>query len=319
MPNTLAHLGVHALVSRLGWSQSERAWRDRDLWGWVWLGAVIPDLPWILQRGVRAAMPAIPALDLRLYAIVQSALIFCLIAAAAAAVLSRHPWRAFGVLAVGAVVHLLLDASQTKWGNGVILFAPVDWSVWTAALYWPEDWPTAVLSASGAAGVLLAGVVAWQAGGPRPWRWPRGRAWAAATALALVYALGPFLLMGQAERSDPHFLATLRAVEARAGKPVAFDRSRVVVAADGQAVLYPWTREALVLTGVALPPGRWQISLRGRFEAPGVIAVEALHRHRAGWREAATALGLILVLAWWLWAPARWVWRTARGNSAKIG
>ena len=37
--------------------------------------------------------------------------------------------QSFGILALNSVFHLILDSLQTKWGNGVHLFAPVSWEV----------------------------------------------------------------------------------------------------------------------------------------------------------------------------------------------
>ena len=45
MPNTLAHLGVQALVTRTLLPRAELRW--------IALGCVIPDLPWIAQRALR--------------------------------------------------------------------------------------------------------------------------------------------------------------------------------------------------------------------------------------------------------------------------
>ena len=75
MPNTLAHLGIQGVATRA-------FIRTADV-KWIFLGAVIPDIPWILQRLVRGTLPGVDLYELRLYATVQASLAVCLLAAAA--------------------------------------------------------------------------------------------------------------------------------------------------------------------------------------------------------------------------------------------
>ncbi|MEL6680055.1 MAG: hypothetical protein AAFQ51_15215, partial [Pseudomonadota bacterium] len=148
MPATLGHIGVQALITR-------GVIRGADF-KWILLGCVLPDVPWILQRLTRAGLPSVDVFDLRIYAIVQSSLVFTLILCGACALVARHPLRVFGILAVGALLHLLLDASQTKWANGVILFAPLDWRLVAFGFYWPEDVITLILLLFGLAYAAFA-------------------------------------------------------------------------------------------------------------------------------------------------------------------
>ena len=46
MPNTLGHLGVQGFATRC-------LYKDAHL-GWVYVGCVLPDFPWIVQRLVMA-------------------------------------------------------------------------------------------------------------------------------------------------------------------------------------------------------------------------------------------------------------------------
>ena len=71
MPNTLAHLGVQSLATRA-------LIRDSDL-KWIYLGCIVPDLPWTLNRLVKTTVPSVDLYDLRLYVIVQASLFFCLL------------------------------------------------------------------------------------------------------------------------------------------------------------------------------------------------------------------------------------------------
>ncbi|MEL6524039.1 MAG: hypothetical protein AAFQ66_23885, partial [Pseudomonadota bacterium] len=114
MPATLGHLGVQALITR-------SVLRGADV-KWIWLGCVVPDLPWILQRFLKFL--DVSPYDLRLHAIIQSSLLFCVVASALFALFSRSFGRAFGILVGSAALHLLIDALQIKWANGVVLFGP---------------------------------------------------------------------------------------------------------------------------------------------------------------------------------------------------
>ncbi|MEL6265162.1 MAG: hypothetical protein AAFR52_05860, partial [Pseudomonadota bacterium] len=73
MPNTIAHLGVNLLATRAALPAAGTKW--------ILAGALLPDLPWILQRLLRAGLPEIPAIDLRLYVAAQASLLGCLLLA----------------------------------------------------------------------------------------------------------------------------------------------------------------------------------------------------------------------------------------------
>ena len=77
MPNTLAHFGIQGVATRL-------VVRDADP-KWIFLGGVLPDVPWILNRGLPALVPGVDRIDLRLYAVLQSSLAGSLVLAGAVA------------------------------------------------------------------------------------------------------------------------------------------------------------------------------------------------------------------------------------------
>ena len=119
MPNTLGHIGVQGVVTRL-------VFRDADS-RWLLTGCILPDLPWIFQRAAVAAVPSLDLIDLRLYCVGQATLAGGLLLAGVLAALSRRPRVVFGVLGLNVILHLLLDACQRKWGGGVHLLAPLSW------------------------------------------------------------------------------------------------------------------------------------------------------------------------------------------------
>jgi hypothetical protein len=115
MPNTLAHIGINSLTT-------ETLIKDADL-KWVLLGCIIPDFSWMFQRIVQIIFPLVNGYDLRLFSIVQASLFYCLIISLAFAFLSKTTLKTFIILALGVILHLLLDSFQMKWGNSTHFFA----------------------------------------------------------------------------------------------------------------------------------------------------------------------------------------------------
>ena len=287
MPNTLAHLGIQTLITRA-------VIRRADV-KWIWAGCVLPDLPWILQRAGRALVPDLSPYDLRLYAIAQSTLLLCLVLSAALACFADQPRRVFTILGLGSVMHLLLDALQTKWANGVHLFAPFSWELLNFGLFWPEDAPTWILTGLGLAMALYAFIRPPDRAGDLVR--PRGGRLAAFAILAALYLGGPVALMAGPLAADNHFVATLQAIEDRPGRGVAFDRNRLL--RNGEAAeLIAWTGEHFAVSGT-LPETDIMASVRGRFQDHRTVEIAAFHEHSSGLRDLASYLGLGLVLAWW--------------------
>lgn len=287
MPNMLAHIGVQTLVTRA-------VIRGADV-KWIWAGCVIPDLPWIGQRMARAVAPETAFLDIRLYAIVQASFLFCLILSAALACLSDRPRRVFAILALGCLMHLLLDALQTKWANGVHFFAPMSWDLVNFGLFWPEDPPTWALTALG---LIVAGYAFWRLRADTgDLIRPGGVRLGALFVLVSAYLAGPLTLMHGPLTADNHFAATLADTENRTGRTIGFDR-RPVLEAPGGPVLDAWTGERIALAGAG-PETPGTYSLTGIFQAPDAIEVSTTHAHPKGLRDIASYLGLLLILAWW--------------------
>lgn len=293
MPNTLAHLGAQAILTRA-------AIPGADL-KWVWAGCILPDLPWILQRLVEGRIPGLMAFDLRLYAVVQSSLFVTLLGAGALSLLSRRPGRTFATLALGAVLHLLLDATETKWANGALIFAPISWELLSFGFYWPDSWTSHLLTLLGAAHVAHA---AWKSRRLRPALVPLPRYGTLAAGLCAVYMLLPLAFLERAAAEDLHHVATLRGDVARSGRPIEIDRGQVLAADAAGAVIRPGTGPSLAVIAAGLGDAR-TVSVRGRFVDHDTIRATALHVHAAGQRDRLTIAGLLIVLAWWV----VWAWR----------
>lgn len=292
MPNTLGHLGVQVGITRI-------LIKNADL-KWIVLGAVIPDVPWIVQRLAWSAPITIPAYDLRLYVIVQSSLFFALVLSAALAVLARQPASTFAILALGSWLHLILDAMETKWGNGVHFFAPVSWHQSSFALFWPEGLVTYLLSLAG----VLAMIYAWKRMPVVPVilaRPPLGHCLLGAV-LFLGYLGLPLLLMSAPQAADNHYVKTLRMASERAGRAVEIDRP--AYRKQPESKLRIFTGEEFLVRGLE-PPSSGTVSVQGRFVDRNTLEIARYHAHPPGVRDAASYLGLTLVATVWLRALLR--------------
>lgn len=294
MPNTLAHFGIQGVVSRGAIPRADCKW--------VLLGCVIPDLPWIIRRAVITLVPNVDPYGLRLYGIAQASLMILLLLCGALALLSQRPRQVFLVLSFNALLHLVLDALQTKWGLGVHLFAPFTWEAWNAALFWPDSTMTYTLTAGGVVYFVWAwmrpagdsvGIAALSGRGSRAWFRLAG-----ALVLFVAFFLMPFFLRAGPLAADNQSVKTLLEEEARLGRFVQFDRGRYEKGENGD-LLFSFAGEGFVVTGEqALSSGR--VSARATFTAQDTIFVHALHEHIPRLRDFSSYFGLLLLLLVWV-------------------
>jgi hypothetical protein len=285
MPNTLAHFGIQTVASKA-------VNRSVDV-KWIGVGCIIPDIPWIIQRLV-SAIPGIDLLSLRIYSMIQASLFFCLILCAVIALLTRSPRYLFLLLAGNSLAHLLLDAAQTKWANGVHLLAPVSWQLSQYSLFWPESVVTIVLSAGGLVIIFYYG---WQERYAATALKHSFCCYLLSFSLFLCYMLLPFAFFNAPFEADNHYVRTIRDMEQRAGKTIGFDRGRYDSAT---ATVSIFTGERIKLIS-AQPISDGMISLRGRFADPNTIVAATVHQH-GGNRDALSYAGLSILLI--LWANA---------------
>lgn len=284
MPNTLAHLGVQALGTRF-------AARDVDP-KLVYLGCLIPDIPWIIQRVIRWAITDIDGIFLRAYVDVQASMFGIALLAGTFATLSARHWRVFSVLVGNGLLHLLLDATQIKWGNGVHLLAPFSWELTSFNLYWPESTITYVLTGFGA--VFFAAT----------WRTAISRRISVARAgklrvflfvlLSASYFGTPVLLMDGPLGANNHSLQTLQRAHGRVGKYVEIDRGTYL---PGQGKLVTHTGDTLLVTGLSRTSTA-SLSIRGIFVTNDQVRILQSHEH-GPFRDTASFVGIILVTALW--------------------
>jgi hypothetical protein len=293
MPNTLVHLGVQGIGNRL-------VSKKIDL-KWVFLGCLIPDIPWILHRGVITLIPEVNPYDAMLYANVQASLLYCLLLSLVFALLSERTRLIFGILAVNALLHLLLDTVEIKWGNGVILLAPLSWEITSFDWIWPDSLLIGALSLLGLAFGIW--VLMHPASEPVRVRLTRYRRTAAAIALLGVYIITPPALLDGPYSSNILSIATLQERDLRIGREIRFDRQPYEKRAEGDVVI-TLANEPLRVVG-SIRATSPVVSLIGRFVDSGEIRIEQLHEYRIPWRDLSSYAGLVIVVLVWIVALIR--------------
>ncbi|HUF66407.1 MAG TPA: hypothetical protein VMM17_10585, partial [Gemmatimonadaceae bacterium] len=204
------------------------------------------------------------------------------------------------ILALNAVLHLLLDSAQTKWGNGIHLWAPASWELWNVGWFWPESIPTYAITIVAPLVVAWGWWRGWAAGPALAYRNPTRIA--AALALIGVYAAAPIPLRCGPERADNHHVATLRAAD-RTGLYAEFDRNSYV-AGDGIDTLLTFADERLLIPHPVLDRSA-TASVRATFSGHSTIVIHEIHDH-TGWpRNLLSYLGLAVIALVWITPRAR--------------
>jgi hypothetical protein len=285
VPNTLVHLAVQGAASKV-------SWRAVDM-RWVYLGCLLPDIPWILRRAVVGFGLAVDPVDLRLYTMAQASWAGTLLLCAALAAATVAPRRIFAVLGANALLHLLLDACEVKWGNGVHLLAPFSWRMQSFELVSPNAWLMVGLT------VVGGGVAVWEVlrpSGPRVALAREPKAHALAAVLMAAYFVAPLPFLPAIEATDSYSTRTLREAAARPGRPVSLDRTYFEKASDGSFVRL-WTGERVRVVGPT-PPASGKVSLHGTFVEPDLLRIDRLMEHPVD-RDAPSYVALfLLVLVW---------------------
>ncbi len=287
MPNTLAHLGIAGVTTR-------SIIKSADL-KWIYLGAIIPDLPWIFQRLGKVIIPDVSFYDLRLYVIIQSTYLFCLIAGLAISFFSKEYLRTFLILASGSLIHLLLDSLQKKWANGVHLFAPVNWDLFNLNLFWPESIPTYLITIFG----LAYFIVTFKKGIKTPLNLVirNIKKWIFALIVVSTYFIAPLYLIDQPRQANNHFVNTLENYDERPGKYFEMDRSGYRYE-DGQAILRTFAGEDILLKNIDIKKSG-TISIRARFIDKNTAEIIDYHIHSVLFRDGASYIGLLMIIIFW--------------------
>ena len=287
MPNTIAHFAVNGLLTR-------SLIKGADL-KWIYLGCVIPDFPWILRRIIIQTPLISDFYDLRAYCVAQASLFLCVILCAAFAMVASEKNKVFLILVTGSLLHLLLDAVQIKWGNGVHLFAPLNWELFRFDLFWPDSIWTYLLTASGAI-YLLINIKTVISADKDVFTISRPRSLIGILLLITWLAL-PFMFMQSVYMHDNHYISTFKSVELRAGKPIQIDRKSVNVK-NGRVSITVFGGEEIFLENFEANSDT-KISFKGKFIQADTIYVSEYHEHTK-FRDLASMLGVASVFAIWV-------------------
>ena len=211
--------------------------------------------------------------DLRLYTMGLASLAVTLILAGAIAVATTAPRRVFAWLGLNALLHLLLDATEIKFGNGVHLLAPFSWRMTSFDLLPGESPVYLLLTLAGdrarALGHRPHGATPLSAGSAARAAWPSPRRSPPPTCWRRSRSSGAI------EASDSYSVKTLREQGVRARAAASAWTARTSSRAPAGGFLELWTGERLRATG-ALPDHDATVSLHGTFLAPDVLRADTL-------------------------------------------
>ena len=286
MPNTLAHLGAQALATRTVIRTAEVQW--------IFLGAVVPDVPWIAGRATRTLLPNLHDHDFWAYYIAQSSLVMSLLLCAAVAAIAARPGRAFVILGVNALFHLVLDGLQHRWGNGVHLLAPVSWESWNAGWFGLDSPAAFVLTGLGAVVAVVALLAIWRQRDTPALDLSRRRlAWAGV--LLVLYVGLPVPLRHGPLAADTLSVGTLHDRSNRSGRTIALDRTFYRRDGDRQFI-HTYGGDVLSVSNRPLDSDA-VVSIRATFVNDTTLFVHDFRDHSGSPRDLLTYVGLAVVLA----------------------
>lgn len=283
MPNTLAHIGLQIPLTRLGIQKAPLQW--------IMMGCIIPDIPWIVQR-IFTFLPFVAPLNLRLYSVTQASLAYCLVLSLALAMLTSRSRQIFLILAGNSLFHLLLDATQNKWGNGANLMVPFSWKTTNFNLFWPEHLSSYIFAGLG----FLLFFFLW----PKAinndllLRKPGKTKVVCAISCLIFYFATPILMTNSAYNANIHYSKTLNDKHMRTGKQLEIDRARYNTTTQR---LECYMDKNLTITNLPTMESG-VISIRGRFLDEKTIKLQDYHIHKT-FRDSASYAGLLLTLLLW--------------------
>ena len=285
MPNSLAHIGVNGLTTRA-------VINNADL-KWIYIGCIIPDLPWILQR-IAKEIPGVNLYDLRSYAIIQASLIFCLVLSAALSSFSTRYRKTFLILSLGSLFHLILDAVEIKWANGVHLLAPFNWSLLNFNLVWPESIPIYLITFLG----LVYFVLNWKnvVNQPSELNFKNSKPYLISIIFLFIYFALPLFLLDGPRQADNHYVKTLSNENDRTGSYMELDRGLFT---PESKTINTFADEDLKVEGINLNHSA-TLSVRAKFVNNKTLQIIEYHEHDAVFRDGVSYLALLLIAVVWI-------------------
>lgn len=294
MPNTLAHIAINSISTKILIRNSELLW--------IYIGCIIPDVPWIIIKIISFILPQINGYDLQVYAIIQSSLLFSIILSISFSLLAKYKVRIFAILLLGSIVHLLLDLIQIKWANGVILFAPFSWELINYGFFWPENIINYIITFSG----LLYFILNWKKAKIEKLEFSlKSKFSLISIVLFITYLITPLLFFQEVYNNDNHFVKTLKNIDDREGKYVELDRKPVFFNDSTNSHRIQSFNHDLIELSEINNIESTRISIRGYFETNNRIKVIDYHENWDTFRDGASYLGLTLILLVWILALKR--------------
>jgi len=289
LPNTLVHIGFNGLTTK--------AFIKKPDLLWIYLGCIIPDFSWIIRRIVTLLFPSINGYDLQTYVTVQASLLFSLLLSAIFASVSKSYLKTFLILSIGALLHLLLDSIQIKWGNGVHLFAPFNWDLTNYGFFWPESLGSYLLTLVG----IIFFFYNWrEINISKPEILLSKSRILISLVLLLIYFLLPLKFMLNIEEENNRFISTLKNPENRIGNYIEMDRKKVNY--DNITNSYwieSFNKDKIELQNVENLSSNI-ISIKGIFVTNDLIFVNEYHKSWDTFRDGASYFGLLLIFIAWM-------------------
>lgn len=285
MPNTLVHIGINGFLTK---SISKKY----NLF-WIYMGSIIPDIPWISKKFLEFFIPQINGYDLQAYLIIQSTLFFSLILSFAISLFSKNLFRTLLILSLGSVLHLLADSIETKWANGVHLFAPLNWNLLNFGIIWPGNFIIHLLGFLGIAFFV--------------WNWRESKnfypdflinksRFLYFIIILLFYIFLPLLFTNKVFHSDNHFIQTLKNQNSRIGKYVELDRKTIFFDENsGNYYFKSFNKDIIELTNIGKLNSD-KVSVKGKFIKNNLIEVIEYKESLGILRDGASYIGLFLIL-----------------------
>lgn len=284
MPNTLAHIAIHTPITK-------KIIKKADLF-WIYLGCIIPDIPWIIQRIVKFAAPSVDLIDLRIYSVIQATLFFSLILSFALSRFSDKKTKAFFILSLGSLLHLVIDAAQYKWANGVHFFAPFNWEMTNYGFFWPHSYLTYIVTTAG----FIVGIFYLFKLENISERVEVNLGSISGYLSFLVYLFLPLLFLKGPSEENNHYVSTLKEVKDRKGEYIEIDRGFYD---KEKNTLQIFTKEKFILTNHDIKKDS-HISIKGRFKDKGTIEVIDYHLNEQFLRDLLSIIGLLIIFIYWL-------------------
>ncbi len=287
MPDLLTHFGATYLLSRpLPWRIDLRL---------LFLGALLPDLPWILSRVLKTLTPLDP-INLSAYLIPFSTPLVVLLVAACIALLHQRPLTCFAILGTAGLLNIVLDCLQTRPVSGPLLLYPLSFHRYSLHWFWPEDIISYV--AVGVSLVCMAFAMRRPIG-PTPFRLRNLR-----LVVSLLFGICVLTVLTHKPliAQNVYNLGFASQPENWEGQWVTLESRRVV---DRNLVEVERSRglRVQIKGDVELYPG--EVVSLGGFYRDGKIYTEMVHRHRRGLRNLFSYVALLIFVAVWFDVPGR--------------